>query len=93
MQKVSVLLDEKGIPAMGDLVTKSVIEAICGNFNALYAKGLVVIEVEQEKDEPMWLQDGFNTYPSIYTPPHKPTIRLIPNHAPGAVLVIKIPQT
>ena len=91
-QKVTVYLDEKGIPALGELVTQSVLNAICANFNTLMERGLVTVKLDYTQPE---VQDIFGDDNMIYSMkyPTKPTIRLIPQPGPnGAIMLIEMPS-
>ena len=92
MQKVSVYLDEKGIPAVKDLVTQSVIDAICANFNELISKGLVVVQIDYTEPSYQEIIDDYGILSSIHYP-YKPTIRVTSQTAHGAVMNILMPKS
>jgi hypothetical protein len=91
MQKVSVVLDEQGIPAMGDLVTKTVVDAICHNFNALRSKGFVTVKLDYIHPEH---QEIFGDDNLVMYKPYaiKPMVTLIPTPSHQAILQIEVPK-
>lgn len=91
MQKVSVYLDEKGIPAMGELVTQTVLEAICHNVNQMLSKGLAVVQIDYQEPSYQEILDDYGILTTMKYP-YKPIIRMIPQTANGAVLSILMPK-
>lgn len=92
MQKVSVFLDDKGIPALDELVTQTVVNAVCSNFNALMKAGLVMVKLDYTEPE---YQDIFGddnlTYSMVHT--IKPSITLIPQSSSNkSVIQILMPK-
>lgn len=91
MQKVTVLLDEQGVPAMGELVTKAIVESICYNFNQLFAKGFVIPEVTfEEPDDVKYFFSETGQASLISKPNPYPIIRLIPQTSHGVKMVIRM---
>ena len=91
MQKVTVLLNEKGVPEMGELVTQSVIEAVCQNFNALMNKGLVVVQIDYQEQSYQTIQDDYGILTSMKYP-MKPAIRAVSSPLHGSALQILMPS-
>jgi hypothetical protein len=91
MQKVSIYLNEAGIPEMGELVTKTVVEAVCNNFNALRSRGFVTVKLDYTEPE---YQDIFGDDSlTMYKSAMKPTVSLIPTISAQSVLQIQVPKS
>lgn len=91
MQKVSVYLDEKGLPAMGELITKTVVEAVCTNFNSLRSRGFVTVRLDYTEPEyqDIFADDNLIMYKPLNI---QPTVSLVPTMTAQAVLQIQVPK-